>query len=212
MEVLKSLPLYFLVVALATFSSTIFAQSGDSISAEETQFQTVEWVDLIPPEVLEILLNPPAYISEIEDGSPEDQITSQISNATLEEEEDVYQRALASTDVNTELDGQSVRIPGFVVPLEFDEAQTISQFFLVPYFGACLHMPPPPPNQIILVDAPAGVQMAALYEPFWIEGQISTTVSENDMAKSAYACLLYTSPSPLEQRGSSMTSYALKKK
>jgi hypothetical protein len=191
MEVLKSLPLYFLVVALATFSSTIFAQSGDSISAEETQFQTVEWVDLIPPEVLEILLNPPAYISEIEDGSPEDQITSQISNATLEEEEDVYQRALASTDVNTELDGQSVRIPGFVVPLEFDEAQTISQFFLVPYFGACLHMPPPPPNQIILVDAPAGVQMEALYEPFWIEGQISTTVSENDMAKSAYAMQLH---------------------
>ena len=191
MEVLKSLPLYFLVVALATFSSTIFAQSGDSISAEETQFQTVEWADLIPPEVLEILLNPPAYISEIEDGSPEDQITSQISNATLEEEEDVYQRALASTDVNTELDGQSVRIPGFVVPLEFDEAQTISQFFLVPYFGACLHMPPPPPNQIILVDAPAGVQMAALYEPFWIEGQISTTVSENDMAKSAYAMQLH---------------------
>ena len=191
MEVLKSLPLYFLVVALATFSSTILAQVGDSISAEETQFQTVEWVDLIPPEVLEILLNPPAYISEIEDGSPEDQITSQISNATLEEEEDVYQRALASTDVNTELDGQSVRIPGFVVPLEFDEAQTISQFFLVPYFGACLHMPPPPPNQIILVDAPAGVQMAALYEPFWIEGQISTTVSENDMAKSAYAMQLH---------------------
>lgn len=191
MEVLKSLPLYFLVVALATFSSTIFAQDGDSIPAEETQFQTVEWVDLIPPEVLEILLNPPAYISEIEDGSPEDQITSQISNATLEEEEDVYQRALASTDVNTELDGQSVRIPGFVVPLEFDEAQTISQFFLVPYFGACLHMPPPPPNQIILVDAPAGVQMAALYEPFWIEGQISTTVSENDMAKSAYAMQLH---------------------
>ena len=191
MEVLKSLLLYFLVVALATCSSTIFAQSGDSISAEETQFQTVEWVDLIPPEVLEILLNPPAYISEIEDGSPEDQITSQISNATLEEEEDVYQRALASTDVNTELDGQSVRIPGFVVPLEFDEAQTISQFFLVPYFGACLHMPPPPPNQIILVDAPAGGQMAALYEPFWIEGQISTTVSENDMAKSAYAMQLH---------------------
>ena len=191
MKVLKSLPLCLLVVALATFCGTLFAQDGGSISAEETQFQTVEWVDLIPPKVLEILLNPPAYISEIQDGSPEDQITSQISNATLEAEEDVYQRALASTDVNTELDGQSVRIPGFVVPLEFDEEQTISQFFLVPYFGACLHMPPPPPNQIILVDAPAGVQMAALYEPFWIEGQISTTVSENDMAKSAYAMQLH---------------------
>ena len=168
---------------------------NDSVSAEDkSAFTTVDWADLIPPEVLEILLNPPSYIAEIEDGSAEDQITSQMKNTLADQEEDAYRRALASTDVNPAMDGQKIRIPGFVVPLEFDEDQTISQFFLVPYFGACLHMPPPPPNQIILVDAPEGVQMSALYEPFWLEGEVSTVVTENDMAKSAYAMQLHKLP------------------
>ena len=176
---------------LATAGHSVWAQNGALSAEEKSAFTTVEWADLIPPEVLEILLNPPSYIAEIEDGSAEDLITSQMKNTLAEEEEDAYRRALASTDVNPSMDGQKIRIPGFVVPLEFDEEQTISQFFLVPYFGACLHMPPPPPNQIILVDAPDGVQMSALYEPFWLEGEVSTVVTENDMAKSAYAMQLY---------------------
>ena len=153
-------------------------------------FETIEWPDLMPPEILAILLNPPEYIAEIEDGSAEDQISSQIKSGVKQSEEDAYQQALVSTDVNEALDGALIRIPGFVVPLEFDEEQTISQFFLVPYFGACLHMPPPPPNQIILVNAPKGIQMSALYDPFWIEGQLSTSFQENDMATSAYAMQL----------------------
>ena len=172
--------------------SGAWAQSDVASAELETEFKTVEWVDLIPPEVLEILMNPPSYIAEIEDGSAEDQITSQMKNTLAEEEEDAYRRALASTDVNPAMNGQKIRIPGFVVPLEFDEEQTISQFFLVPYFGACLHMPPPPPNQIILVEAPDGVQMSALYEPFWLEGKVRTTITENDMAKSAYALTLHS--------------------
>lgn len=176
---------------LAIAGHSVWAQNGAVRAEEKSAFTTVEWADLIPPEVLEILLNPPSYIAEIEDGSAEDQITSQMKNTLAEEEEDAYRRALASTDVNPSMDGQKIRIPGFVVPLEFDEEQTISQFFLVPYFGACLHMPPPPPNQIILVDSPEGVQMSALYEPFWLEGEVSTVVTENDMAKSAYAMQLH---------------------
>jgi hypothetical protein len=178
-------------IQLLGFGSFVWAQGDLSGSEVESEFKTVEWVDLIPSEVLKILLNPPNYIAEIEDGSDEDQIASQIKSTPVEEEEDIYQQALASTDVNPALDGQKIRIPGFVVPLEFDEEQTISQFFLVPYFGACLHMPPPPPNQIILVNAPDGVQMSALYEPFWLEGQIATAITENDMAKSAYAMKLH---------------------
>ena len=166
--------------------------SDDSVSNDTDNliFETIEWPDLMPPEVLAILLNPPEYIAEIEDGSAEDQISSQMKSAVNQSEEDAYQQALVSTDVNENLDGAMIRIPGFVVPLEFDEEQTISQFFLVPYFGACLHMPPPPPNQIILVNAPKGIQMSALYDPFWIEGQLSTSFQENDMARSAYAMRL----------------------
>jgi hypothetical protein len=166
--------------------------SDDSVSNDTDNliFETIEWPDLMPPEVLAILLNPPEYIAEIEDGSAEDQISSQMKSAVNQSEEDAYQQALVSTDVNENLDGAMIRIPGFVVPLEFDEEQTISQFFLVPYFGACLHMPPPQPNQIILVNAPKGIQMSALYDPFWIEGQLSTSFQENDMATSAYAMRL----------------------
>ncbi len=179
------------LLLLAGVGNGAWAESDAVSSEDKNAFQTVEWADLIPPEVLEILLNPPSYITEVEDGSSEDQITSQIKNTLAENEEDAYRRALASTDVNPAMDGLKIRIPGFVVPLEFDEEQTISEFFLVPYFGACLHMPPPPPNQIILVEAAEGVRMSALYEPFWLEGEVSTVVTENDMAKSAYSMQLH---------------------
>ena len=166
------------------------ANVAEITSAKNTQdldFQTIEWPDLVPPKILEILLNPPAYLADIEDGSIEDQINSQIKASTGGDSEDAYQQALVSVEVNAEFDGANVRIPGFIVPLEFDDEQTVTQFFLVPYFGACLHMPPPPPNQIIFVDAPQGVQISALYDPFWVQGKLSTSFEENDMATSAYS-------------------------
>ena len=155
------------------------------------QFTKINWTDLIPPENLEILLNPPAYISEIDDGSVEDQISSQIKSSIAAAEDDRYQQALVSTEVNTEMNDAMVTIPGFIVPVEFDDEQTITQFFLVPYFGACLHMPPPPPNQIILVEYTDGLQLEALYTPFWISGQLSTSITENDMATAAYSMKLF---------------------
>ncbi len=48
------------------------------------------------------------------------------------------------------LDGKRVSIPGFMVPLE-DDAESVTEFLLVPYAGACIHVPPPPPNQIVHV-------------------------------------------------------------
>ena len=130
------------------FAGANVAADSDKAVLQDTDnlvFETIEWPDLMPPEILAILLNPPEYIAEIEDGSAEDQISSQIKSGVKQSEEDAYQQALVSTDVNEALDGALIRIPGFVVPLEFDEEQTISQFFLVPYFGACYicHRPHP---------------------------------------------------------------------
>lgn len=169
------------------FSVGSIAELTSPENATVNKFQILEWTELIPPEILAILENPPSYLDDIEDGSAEDQIGSQIKNSNAGNTGDAYQLALVSTEINSELDGAMVRIPGFIVPLEFDDNQTITQFFLVPYFGACLHMPPPPPNQIILVDSSKGVQLSALYDPFWVEGQLRTTLQENDMATSAYS-------------------------
>ena len=156
------------------------------VSLPKSAFKTIEWTDLMPKEDLDAFLNPPSYIEEIEDGSEEDQISSQIQSSIAAARDDSYQQALVSTRVIEEMDGKAVRIPGFIVPLEFDDDQTITRFFLVPFFGACIHVPPPPPNQIIFVDYPKGLKLEALYDPFWISGVIKTSLTENEIATSAY--------------------------
>ena len=150
-------------------------------------FKTVEWVDLMPKEDLDALLAPPSYVTDVEDGSFEDEISNQIQNALGAASDDRYQQALASTRIIPEMEGQAIRIPGFIVPLEFSDEQTITQFFLVPFFGACIHVPPPPPNQIIFVNYPKGLKLDALYDPFWISGVLRTTLVENEMATAAYS-------------------------
>ena len=85
-----------------------------------------------------------------------------------------------------ELDGQMVKIPGFVVPLEGD-ADTITEFLLVPYFGACIHVPPPPPNQIVYVKFSKGVPIDNLYDAIWVTGKLSTAGWSGDLAVVGYS-------------------------
>lgn len=175
-----------MLIIMPMFISQVFAQSGEANKAEN-RYQTIEWTDLIPQEELDILLNPPDYMDDIQDGSIEDQIDSQLRNTAALASEDRYQQALVSTNIRPEMNGKAIRIPGFIVPLEFNSEQTITEFFLVPYFGACLHMPPPAPNQIIYVKHSEGIQLSALYDPFWITGVLQTSLVENDLASAAYA-------------------------
>lgn len=84
------------------------------------------------------------------------------------------------------MDGKAIRIPGFIVPLEFSDNQVITEFFIVPFFGACIHVPPPPPNQIIHVKYPKGFKFETLYNPFWLSGVLKTTLVENAVATAAY--------------------------
>lgn len=163
------------------------------------EFESIEWTELIPESDLNILLNPPESITSIPHGleptldnfdqlsnSIEQAIAGAVEDKPLSPEEQLYQAALQSTNVNSSMHNRSVRIPGFIVPVEYDDNQVITEFFLVPYFGACIHVPPPPPNQIIYVKYPKGLTLEALYDPFWIEGQLVTEVIENMIATSAY--------------------------
>ena len=167
-------------------SGAVISNQNDENSTAKT-FETIEWETLIHPDDLQALLNPPEYLANIEDGSFEDQISNGIRGAIEQANDDPYQQALVSTRVVSDMDGKGIRLPGFIVPLEFNDNQVITQFFLVPFFGACIHVPPPPPNQIILVNAPQGLVIEALYDPFWVSGTLHTTLTENDVATSAYS-------------------------
>lgn len=155
--------------------------------AADNKYKSIDWVDLMPDDDLEALMNPPEYLSEIEDGSFEDQISSQLLGALENSADDRYQQALTSAKVKPEYDQRQIRLPGFMVPVEMNEQQLVTEFFLVPFFGACIHYPPPPPNQIIYVTSKEGVAQKNLYDPYWVEGTLTTTITENEVAVSAYS-------------------------
>ncbi len=162
-----------------------FTPESQALSASSDNFETIEWDALIPADDLEALLSPPEYLDDIVDGSLEDSLERKIEGA-FDPSTDPYQQALVSTKVITEMNGKRVKIPGFIVPIETNEDKLVTEFFIVPYFGACLHMPPPPPNQIIYATYPQGVEQPTLYEPFWLSGELKTEITTNDIAQSAY--------------------------
>lgn len=84
-----------------------------------------------------------------------------------------------------ELNGKRVRIGGYVVPLDF-EATTIKEFLLVPFVGACIHVPPPPANQIIYVKSEQGFEVAGQFDPVWVTGTITTEPAITGLADTGY--------------------------
>ena len=82
--------------------------------------------------------------------------------------------------VRNDLDGKPVRMAGYLLPLEFS-GEGEKDFLLVPYVGACIHVPPPPPNQIVLVQLKKAFTPKDLYTPVWIEGQMRTKLSSRSL-------------------------------
>ncbi len=88
--------------------------------------------------------------------------------------------------VNKELDGVQVKLPGFIVPLDVGKDGLVSEFFLVPYFGACIHVPPPPPNQIVYVRMAKGIALDSIYEAYWITGEMKVNNKTTRLGAAAY--------------------------
>ncbi|WP_300497211.1 DUF3299 domain-containing protein [Marinobacter sp.] len=149
-----------------------------AVSAKDAS-QEIDWLELMPEEDLNLLENMPE-VSHEGDGP-----------ATLPDE-------IMTGRVVPEMDGRSGRIPGFVVPLKTTQDMRILEFFLVPYYGACIHVPPPPPNQIIHVKYKKGFKLEALYDPVWIEGTLMIEKTENDIASSSYS-IVAENVSPYEE-------------
>jgi uncharacterized protein len=93
--------------------------------------------------------------------------------------------------VREELDGNAVKLPGFVVPVEGDDKETTG-FLLVPYYGACIHVPPPPANQTVYVVTEKGKGAPpGLFDVVWVTGTMSVQRISNDIAEAGYT--LYAS-------------------
>ena len=85
-----------------------------------------------------------------------------------------------------DLVNKRIMIPGFIVPTAYNEERKITEFFLVPFFGACIHLPPPPPNQIIHVSYERGLTLDNFYDAHVVHGLLTSEVINTDIANSAY--------------------------
>jgi hypothetical protein len=81
--------------------------------------------------------------------------------------------AALQNEVEPSLNEQRVRIPGYVLPLEFN-GSAVTEFLLVPYVGACIHEPTPSANQMVHVQAKVPFESSGLFIPVWIEGKLET--------------------------------------
>jgi len=90
-------------------------------------------------------------------------------------------RKLRAKSTNPELDGKVVRLPGYLLPLEFS-GKEVTEFLLVPYVGACIHSPPPPPNQIVHVKAEKPVANLAVFAPIWVTGKLTSTSAKKSLS------------------------------
>lgn len=83
------------------------------------------------------------------------------------------------------LDGKLVKLPGFVVPLD-DDDQGLSEFLLVPSPQACIHVPPPPPNQMVMTRMKSGKAPKRSWGPVWIKGRLHIASSDSQYGKISY--------------------------
>jgi len=153
------------------------------------------WEDLMPAGEEELLAELYADFYEDVDVRLRQQIT--LAEAAEEGNVDLTDNIAEGSEADTmeqigtfnvvgSLDGQKIRIPGYVVPFDFSANSVYKEFLLVPYFGACLHTPPPPPNQIIYVKSKQAVKLTDIFAPVWLEGVMSTGQFKSDLGNSAY--------------------------
>jgi len=192
-QLLKSSALTFAVIA----SAVCF------LSPAAGQVREISWEDLSPApsasedplaELTQDELDVVLWVLNILETEP----VRNPENEALYEEVDAAMPAIRETGIDLDevlawrdgvrtavvedLNGERVRMPGYLLPLELDGTR-VTEFFLVPYVGACIHVPPPPPNQIVHVKLAGneGFQSSGLFEPIWVTGILSTTATVQEL-------------------------------
>lgn len=126
----------------------------------------ITWDDLIPP------------------GVPYSEI---IAEGELDEENDYWRPIFDenSTKLNPAIADAYIKMPGFIIPIDIS-ADGVTSFILVPYVGACIHVPPPPPNQLVFVTTKVPWPSERLWEAVWVTGTMQNKVQYTEVADTGY--------------------------
>ncbi|WP_284078441.1 DUF3299 domain-containing protein [Herbaspirillum aquaticum] len=138
-------------------------------------FQEIAWESLIPKDWDPMAPFKGLKLDQMTDDDPR-------ADAALWKAKKYWKDA----PVDPAMEGKAVRLPGFVVSLD-REGEALKEFLLVPYFGACIHVPPPPANQIIHVKSAKAVKNVRTMDAVWISGVLKVERSDSSMGASSYS-------------------------
>ena len=160
-------------MAVGTPISAVAKQSSTAVSADGAE--EIEWDSLIPDDYRPDKILEKYDIDNLADDDPR--------AAELQKE---LQALWDQAPVRQELDQRRVKLPGFVVPVETD-AEESTGFLLVPYYGACIHVPPPPANQTVYVVTEKGKgTRPKVFDVVWVTGDLTVQRIANDVAEAGY--------------------------
>lgn len=206
----KYITVSILIIALMFSNSHVFAKENITptlLSNKSIAPHIIEWTDLMPEEDLKLLesMTPIDHDTLSKQELAQDKATknnslrprystskfentvSSRASSTNNPKKRTYKDVLNSYEVRPEFNNKKIKIAGYVVPLDYKDKNIVTSLFLVPYFGACIHVPPPPPNQIIYVRIPKGVKITEIYNPFWVTGSLRIETTEKENGASAYS-------------------------
>ncbi len=143
---------------------------GVATSNQDSISKPITWTDLLPEGVFDFV--------------PEGGVTEEL----WQDPEFIRQVEQSGLVTVPQLDGKNIRITGFMVPLEVDfgEAETVNEFVLVPSAGMCMHVPPPPPNQLMLIKLSQPERIRSMYQPIGVNGIITIKPPLEDAFDSMY--------------------------
>jgi uncharacterized protein len=153
---------------VALFAST-FSVLAIALTALAADIKQIEWDELLPAQERSRAQAPPAPVHDY---------LGEGGMAAMQ---------AGSSEVNKTLDGTLVKIPGFIAPIALSNEGEVTEFFLVPYFGACIHVPPPPPNQIVYVKLAKPMPMENMYEAYWITGVLHAKSKGSRLGMASYS-------------------------
>jgi len=161
--------------ALGAAGWLVLGLTATPLQAADAATRTLTWAQLVPPGWSLTQAFGDAELAKLQDNDPR-------ANEILVRMREAADKA----PTNDALAGQLIRIAGFVVPLEEARGE-ISEFLLVPYFGACIHSPPPPANQIIHVkNAPQSQPGLRSMDVVWVTGKLQIARADTMMGVSGY--------------------------
>lgn len=155
------------------FSASVFSQTPG--------YQKITWDDLLNEEWYQQMKKDMASYGRmafLKDGSEEAEKLMASMRKKLDE-----------APISTKYINQKIRMPGFVVPLDAVRNGQ-REFLLVPYFGACIHTPPPPANQIVLVTPHPQLNLSKTLESMeviWVEGELKDARTKTASGVSGYS-------------------------